>query len=304
MIETRQYEGQNDYWAISAFLKRHHQSGNADGNWLEPAWEYMHFHPALDETALGKIGIWEADGEIVAVAHYESGVGEGFFQFHPDYRYLREEMLNYAEENLSGVAQKDGRKYLNAFVNDYDEEFISLVQARGYEKKADWKRPMYRLDIPDPFPTITLPAGYCLKSLADECDWAKVHQVMYQGFDHGPVGEINDEDQEGRRKMFDTATARLDLKIVVSAPNGDFAAICGMFFDADNRYAYVEPVATDPAYRRLGLGKAAVLEGICRCGALGAEIAYVGSDQAFYQAIGFKKVFNSECWVKHFANHE
>jgi anaerobic selenocysteine-containing dehydrogenase len=43
MIETRQYEGQNDYWAISAFLKRHHQPGNADGNWLEPAWEYMHF---------------------------------------------------------------------------------------------------------------------------------------------------------------------------------------------------------------------------------------------------------------------
>jgi ribosomal protein S18 acetylase RimI-like enzyme len=260
----------------------------------------MHFHPGLDESALGKIGIWEENGEIAAIANYETELGEAFFQFHPDYRYLREEMLNYAEENLSGVSDKDGRKYLNAFVNDYDQDFTALVQARGYEKKADWKRPLYRLDIPDPFPAVPLPEGFCLKSLADECDWAKVHQVMYQGFNHGPVGEINDEDQEMRRKMFDTATARLDLKIVVSAPNGDFAAICGMFYDASNRYAYVEPVATDPAYRRMGLGKAAVLEGIRRCRALGAEIAYVGSDQAFYQAIGFKKVYDEECWVKYF----
>ncbi len=33
--------------------------------------------------------------------------------------------------------------------------------------------------------------------------------------------------------------------------------------------------------------------------ALGATVAYVGSDQAFYRAIGFEKVYHSECWVKH-----
>lgn len=44
---------------------------------------------------------------------------------------------------------------------------------------------------------------------------------------------------------------------------------------------YVEPVATDPDYRRMDLGKAAVLEGIRRCGELGAEVAYVGSVKDF-----------------------
>jgi predicted N-acetyltransferase YhbS len=43
-----------------------------------------------------------------------------------------------------------------------------------------------------------------------------------------------------------------------------------------------------------------VLEGIRRCGLLGATIAYVGSDQPFYQSFGFRKVFDSECWVKQF----
>jgi ribosomal protein S18 acetylase RimI-like enzyme len=300
MITERKYEGQNDYWAVSAFLKRHHREGNLDGNWLEPIWEYMHGHPMLDEPALDKIRIWEAGGEIVAVANYETSPGEAFFQFHPGYRHLREEMLDYAEQNLYGVSEEDGRRYLNAYVNDYDKEFQTLVQGRGYQKKEDWKRPLYRFDITDPFPEITLPEGYCLKSLADEPDWGKVHKVMWQGFNHGPVGEITDEDREERRKMFETVNARLDLKIVAAAPNGDFGAICGMFYDAENHYGYVEPVATDPEYRRMGLGKAAVLEGIRRCGALGATVAYVGSDQAFYQAIGFRKVFDEECWQKYF----
>jgi GNAT superfamily N-acetyltransferase len=100
--------------------------------------------------------------------------------------------------------------------------------------------------------------------------------------------------------MFDTPKARRDLKIAVAAPNGDFVDFCGMFYEPTGRFAYVEPVATDPDYRRLGLSKAAVLEGIRRCGVLGATVSYVGSNQPFYRAIGFRKVYDSECWVKRF----
>lgn len=99
---------------------------------------------------------------------------------------------------------------------------------------------------------------------------------------------------------FDTPKGRRDLKIAAVAPNGDFAAFCGMFYEPQGRFAMVEPVATDPTYRRLGLGKAAVLEGIRRCTALGATVAYVGSDQQFYRSIGFTNVYNSECWLRYF----
>jgi hypothetical protein len=40
----RNYIHPSDYWAIDRFLIEHYQPGNADGNWIEPAWEYMHFH--------------------------------------------------------------------------------------------------------------------------------------------------------------------------------------------------------------------------------------------------------------------
>lgn len=300
-IQFRHYTGTDDYKRIDDFLIRNHQPGNQDSNWVEPAWEYMHFHPWLDSTSLAKIGIWEANNEIVAVAHFEWQMGEGFFQFHPNYRHLRATLLDYAEANLTGISRKDGRKYLCAYVNDNDPEFLALVQARGYKKYAEETRPLYRLDIPDPFPAITLPTGFRLTSLAEECDWAKVHRVMWRGFDHEGEPPMTAEELEDRRRMFDTPSARRELKITVAAPDGNFAAFCGTFLEPKNRFAYVEPVATDPNYRRMGLGKAAVWEGIRRCGLLGAKIAYVGSDQPFYQAIGFKKVYDSECWVKYFA---
>jgi len=50
------------------------------------------------------------------------------------------------------------------------------------------------------------------------------------------------------------------IHIIVEAPNGDYAAYCGMCVRPENRYGYVEPVATDPNYRRLRLGRTAVLE--------------------------------------------
>ena len=300
-VKFRQYKSPDDYKHIDAFLIQHYQPDNADRNWIEPAWEYMHGHPYLDGSSLEKIGVWEADGAIVAVAHYESQLSEAFFELHPDYRHLKREMLDYAERTFHGTS-KDGRKFLQVYVSETDEEFLSLLKARGYTRDDEGTRPMYKFVIPDPYPVITLPKGFQLKSLADECNWAKVHRVIWRGFNHAGEPPTGEDELKSRRKMFETHTARHDLKIVVEAPNGDFVSFCGMFYEPTHKYAYVEPVATDPDYRRMGLGKAAVLEGIRRCGALGATVAYVGSDQEFYQALGFKKVFNNECWVKYFVN--
>ena len=300
-ITFRPYHHPDDYDKIAAFLIDHYRPGNTDRNWIEPMWEYMHFHPLLDVSSLGKIGVWEDDGEIAAVAHYESHLGEAFFQFHPAYRHLREGMLAYAERHLLGVSPGDGREHLRAYVGDDDGDFLALVEARGYQEDEHGARSMHIFEIPHPFPKISLPDGFRLKSLADDPDWAKVNRVLWRGFDHPGEPPAGEAELESRRKMFDTPKARRDLKIVVESPAGDFVAFCGMFYEPANQYAYVEPVATDPAFRRMGLGKAAALEGIRRCGELGASVAYVGNDLPIYRAIGFRKVYNSECWLKYFS---
>lgn len=300
-ITLRTYNHTEDYTRISQFLIRHYIPGNLDGNWVEPAWEYMHYHPMLNADILPKIGMWEDDGEIVGAVHGEWKFGEAFFEFHPAYRHLRTDMLQYVEEHLYATSEETKRCYLQAYVNDNDPEFITLVSSHGYQKDPQGTRPMYQFIIPSSFPAIAVPKGFRVISLADECDWAKVDRVLWRGFDHPGDPQTTEDDLADRQHMFDTPKARRDLKIVVEAPNGEFVAFCGMFYEPTGKYGYVEPVATDPSYRRQGLGKAAVLEGIRRCAALGATVAFVGSDQLFYQSIGFTKVYNTDCWVKEFA---
>jgi predicted N-acetyltransferase YhbS len=123
--------------------------------------------------------------------------------------------------------------------------------------------------------------------------------VLWHGFDHGDDVPVTEEEFESRRQMFDTPKARRNLKVVVEAPDGNFVVFCGMFYEPTGRFAYVEPVATDPEYRGMGLGKAAVLDGIRRCGVLGATTAYVGNDLPIYIAIGFKVIYTSQCWKKY-----
>jgi predicted N-acetyltransferase YhbS len=293
----RNYQPFMDFEAVSRLLIKYFQPHNRDGNWFQAAWEYMHCHPCLDETKLTKIGIWEENDEIVGVATYESVLGEVFFQIHPAYEWLKPEMLAYAETELTGI-NKAGRRYVEVYVNDFDVPLETFVREHGYVLLDGADRPMSEFAIPDPFPSISVPDGFRLQSLADENDLAKIDRVLHRGFNH--KGEPPEDGVEGRRKMQSGSNFRKDLNIVVRTSEGHFVAYAGTWYDPVNRFAYVEPVATDPDYRRMGLGKAAVLEGIRRCANLGATTAYVGSDLQFYVSIGFKKIYTCNSWVKYF----
>ena len=293
------YNPSTDYQRVSEFLTRHYQPNNLDGNWIEPAWEYAYFHPYMDKENLSKWAIWEEDNQLVGAAHYEWQFGEAYFQFHPDYRHLRNEMLAHAEEYFPGI-NSDGKRYLNIFASDFDVPLKQLLQENGYQRNPEEDRPLYHLPIPDPFPQVPLANGITIKSLADEPDYEKVHRVLWHGFNHEGEPQITPEILEERRIMFETPKARMNIKMVAVNESGEFVSICGMFYDEINHFAEVEPVATHPDYRRMGIGRATVMEGIRRCAELGATVAYVGSDQLFYQSMGFKPDYNSECWTKTF----
>jgi GNAT superfamily N-acetyltransferase len=300
-ITLRSYEKPRDYEKIGQFLIDTYCPGTKHDNWPQPRWEYMHYHPLLEElgeSALTNIGVWESDGSIVAVAHFEHALGEVYFQIHPDFTHLKLEMLEYAEGHLSAEVD-NGRHYLKVFINDFDTEFESIVSGLGYRKIEGVRECWSAFEIAHPFPAIGLPAGFGLKSLQDDNDLHKLHRVLHRGFNHPgepPEGGIQD-----MKKMQSAPNYRKDLNIVVHAPDGSFASYCGMWYGARNRFAYVEPVCTDPDYRRMGVGTAAVLEGIRRCGEEGATVALVGSEQPFYLEMGFERLFYTPLWAKQLA---
>ena len=296
-IKLRNYSGGKDFQAISDFLTANYQPDNTDGNWLQPRWEYMHFRSdIICKVDPGKIGIWEDNNKIVGVAHPEEYDGELYLQIHPEYGFLKEKMLEYAERHLSGI-DKQGKRFIRLFVYDTDNELIDIVKKRGYQAKEQTEDDyLSRYIIPDVFPGISLPTGFKLKSVQGENDPYKVQRVLYRGFNH--PGEPPADQLSVWKTIQAAPHYRRDTNIVIEAPNGDYAAYCGMWYVPANRFGYVEPVATDPDYRLLGLARAAVLEGVRRCGLLGAKMAYVTTGKAFYGRIGFKIISANHWWQK------
>lgn len=297
-VTVRRYEHAIDYSRVGQFLIDAYRPGDRHDNWLQPRWEYMHYHPLFEESLKGAFfntGVWEFHGNIVGVAHIERPPGQVFFQVHPDFVHLKSEMLEYAEAHLS-VGAPDKKRRIAIWVNDFDTRLESIVSARGYHLVEGVNDSWSIFEIRDPFPAIKLPYGFHLQSLADENDLDRLHRLMHRGFNQ--PGEPPPGGLAEQQRIQSAPNYRKDLNIVAVAPDGSYASYCGMWQDQVNKVAYVEPVCTDPDYRRMGLGTAVVLEGIRRCSAEGATVAMVGSDLPFYMSIGFRKLFDINLWAR------
>jgi predicted N-acetyltransferase YhbS len=300
-VRARSYGAPEDYEAVGEFLVRAY-GRTRDGphrSWLQPRWEYMHFHPHMwlrDLTSnLNHCGLWEDDGRLVAAAHFESRMGVVYVQLLPEYGALWNEILEYAEAHLAGAFAVGTA--VHVFIDDDDPQAHTAAERRGFERREDKYAESTSLLTADKLPSeIRVPEGFEILGLDQDDDLRKVHRVMHRGFDH--EGEPPEDELTDRQRKLSAPNLRKDLTVIARASDGTFVSFCGMWLDAVNRVAYVEPVATDPDYRRRGLGTAVVLEGVRRCVAEGAEAAFVGSIQPFYRSMGFRPVSRHSLWRK------
>lgn len=278
-----------DFYKIRDFLIRINSNEFVCINYLWERWEWSFCLESMELKDLNKIGIWEDDGRIVAAALMEQGPGEVFPCADMEYGYLKKNILYYSIKNLK---DDNGLKIL---IQDDDPEFQTYARELGFypTQHKDSKSVM---DIEPERLSYVLPEGYVICSLEDEYDLHKYNMVLWKGFNHEGDPPTDKEHMKGREISLSGPHQRMDLNIAVVAPGGNFASYCGMWYDKDTDYALVEPVATDPDYRMMGLGRAAVLEGLKRCGDLGAKRAYVGSSQQFYYKIGFRPVPGGTYW--------
>ncbi|MCL2821487.1 MAG: GNAT family N-acetyltransferase [Oscillospiraceae bacterium] len=277
-----------DYHAVRDFIIKLDSHNYHFGRW-----DWMITHGYLDKDVLLNICLWEENGEIVAVATCDLGFGRAYLLMSEKHRYLGQEMILKASDSLS---KEDD---FMVMIPDGDTELQNVAVALGYQPTQDREfDSIFHIDVDDIH--YTLPEGFKITSMAETYDLYKYGEVLWKGFDHEANGEgsfvLKPEKLPEMEKEFKRPNVNLDLKIAVVAPNGDFVSYCGMWHDSNSQSALVEPVATDPAYRKMGLGKAAVLEATRRCGLLGAKRAFVGSCQQFYYNIGFRPYATSTFW--------
>jgi GNAT superfamily N-acetyltransferase len=293
-VTTRNYSGnlefKEEYNKIYDFLCEINKSEIVNSNFEYARLEWMFTHPMLDRSELSKIRVYEANGKIVGLVTYESVLGDAYPVVIPGYEYLYEEMMDYAINHLS----KDGK--VKFMIQDGNTSVQQLARSKGYvPTKHDEADSIHMMDDNMDY---ELPDGFEVMSLADEYDLYQLNKVLHLGFNHGPEYNPTDEDLNERKFMFSGPHNDLSLKIVVKNSDGEYVSFCGMWFDPVSKLAVVEPVATVPEYRKKGLGKAAVLEGVKRCKDLGAKYAIVGSNQQFYYNIGFNPFSTYRFWIK------
>lgn len=292
-IKRRQFTGTpgftKDFHGVRDFLIHINSKEVINPGFIWGRWEWVFSLPYLDTGGLSRIGLWEEDGRIAAVAAYEQDLGYAYFFVDKSYGFLKGEMLQYARENL----HKDG--ILKALIPDRDREFQKIALLQGY-RATEAKENNSVLDINEDSVKYTLPEGYRVASLAEDCDLYQFNRVLWRGFNHEGEPPATEKAMEERRVSLSGPHLNLDTCIAVISPEGDYVSYCGTWYEKGADYALVEPVATDPDHRRKGLGRAAVLEAVKRCGKLGARQAYVGSSQQFYYSIGFSPLPADTFW--------
>lgn len=296
-IHFTTFNEDRDFERINDFLFSLYKPGNRDGNWVQPIWEYSYTHAWADMTRMTDLGIWEDNGRIAAFIFYDTELPDLTLAVHPDYQYLKSEMTDYAEKNLFAQLE-NGEKLLRLFVADFDTPCREMLSRRGYTENPDNGRAMSWFDPKTVTLETVLPEGFRFKSLEDDNDLEKIDRCLHRGFNHS--GEPPSNGVAGRLRMQSGPHFRKDLNIVVEAPDGEFVSFAGLWFDEINKFGYVEPVATDPLYRRRGLGRAAVMESIRRCCELGAEGAWVWTDMGFYLSFGFRTIYRHLAYEKTF----
>jgi GNAT superfamily N-acetyltransferase len=278
----------DDYYALRNFLIELDSHNYHFGRW-----DWMITHGYLDKSGLPHIGLWEDGGKIIATATYDCALGKAYLLMADSHRRLGEELLIYAKNALA----KDG--VFRALILDGDADMQETAARNGFrptqDRECDAVIPIGAGKL-----NYSLPDGFAVTSMAETYDLYKYGQVLWKGFNHEADGEgpfnFRHEDLPEWEIGFKRPNCNLDLKIAVVAPDGSFVSYCGMWSDGASKSALVEPVATDPAYRKMGLGRAAVMEAARRCGALGATRAFVGSSQQFYYSIGFRPYATSTWW--------
>ena len=291
-IKFRNYENTSrfgdDYHKVCDFLKRINSIKVITPNFLWARWVWMISRPVDNEDLKNRIGLWEVEQKVVALATFEGTFCELFILVDPEYDYLKQEILNYAKTNLSNDDK------VKVMIPDNDLKFRDLAFNCGFRSTQSGET-ISIIEINDAI-KYDLPEGFHIVSLDDGWDFNQYNRVMWRGFDHEGEAPEDEEDINWRKTMLSSPHLEPKLMVAIVAPNGNYVAHCGLWCNPGDHYAYVEPVATDPEYRKMGLGKAAIYETLLRAKQMGAREAYVISSQQFYYNIGFKRSSIETWW--------
>ena len=292
---------QEDFISVRDFLVDTFTYYQRPYNWTIERWNFsISLARIMNGVSLeeyeSQIAIWERDQEIVAVVNAEGeNDGEAFFQMaHEEIPHdILQEMFGFCETHLG--KEKDGKRviYLRIPLENPRAEEIAL--SRGYSKQS-WNESVSELLL-DQEVSVDLVEGFSFK-WGDEVTSQEKGEAHARAFGYFEETMYRERSPKGYQALSETPDYRPDLDVYVISPDDEIAAFTTMWYDQRNRIGILEPVGTVPEYRKLGLGRASIMQLANQVRQAGGSKVYVGSGVDFYQRIGFQPKGLYGVWKK------
>lgn len=309
----RSYKNEEDYWRIREFLRQVMiVNGRRELSWHVARWDYWIWfaNPDIEKIQLEEnVFIWEAgNGQIAAVLNPE-GHGHAFPQIHLNFDTpeLKEEIIKVAEERLT-TKSEDGRHKLSFWLDSQEKAFQEIVTHRGFNRVREVGNQEYqhRRSLDEPLPDVPQVPGYTIRPMEGGLELLERCYASGLGFHNDDIHTARDnrDHPEWYHHIQSAPLYRRDLDIVAVASDGSVASFATAWLDDVSRTAYIEPVATVPAHRKHGLGKAVILEALHRLNRMGCKVVFVGgyseAANALYFSVMGPEYDISEPWEKTF----
>ena len=306
-MHSRLYQNETDFQKMRAFLiDARRVTGHYAGYWhIGAGLTWCTFLMSFRVDLRANIRLWEDDaGALLGFAIF----GDDFsldMQVRPDARWqgIEEEMFAWIEtrwrESMDDPTIPHERKrdlFTGVLVDDAMRS--AFLERHGF---ARGDKPLLRFvrALVEPLPAPALPNGFVVRGIAG------IHETTNRASAHREAFHPSRVTDKGYARLMRMSEYDRDLDVVTVAPDGVIAAYAMCWVDRANKVGEFEPVGTRPAFQRKGLARAALLEGMSRMKARGAETALVSTDGSntsairLYESVGFEIVNEELAFARH-----
>jgi len=305
-LTSRFYETENDLRQMQGLLMEARSRTND--------WHYAHvgelmwafFMVTCHLNPQEYIRLWHDDqGKLVAYAIL--GKDPSFdCQVLPEYEWsgIEAEAMAWAETRISELRKRDAQKWSGGFVSGArqdDAKRIAFLEQHGFRYSGEFAEENMLRALAEPIPETVVSPGCQVRALAEAGDVSNRAGAQRDVWLPWTVGKVSDDDYA---RLMRLPGYHRELDVVAVAPDGIIAAYVNGWIDPVNRIGDFGPVGARPAYRRQGLTRAVLLEGLRRLRARGMDRVCVSTGVSnmpalrLYESVGFRIVNRYLDYVK------
>jgi len=260
------------------------------------AWDFFMIHCHLDPRR--HIRLWHDESSRL-VGYAMVGDDPQFdWQVPPEGEWegIEEAALAWGEGLVAGLRRDDPARWGGALVSGTrqdDAARIAFLEEHGFRYRGESAEVNMIRSLDGPIPEPAVPEGFVLRALAgpeEAEERAATEQDVWQSYTVGDVSGVQ------YAAFMDMPGYDRELDVVAVASGGTIAAYVNCWLDRVNGIGDLGPVGARPAYRRRGLTRAVLLEGMRRLRDRGMDRVCVSTQvtndasRPLYESVGFRVV--------------